>query len=51
MNKTISKGDLTELKSLTNPPEGVKQVMYAMCQVFMFPQTWPDVKKRILADP
>ena len=41
----ISYGDITELKNLTNPPEGVKRVIFALCVLFGVPETWLDARK------
>lgn len=63
--KSLSKNDVVEVKSMTNPPAGVKMVMEATCIMFeekpkmindpngsnkKVPEYW-DAAKRILNDP
>lgn len=42
--KNLTKIDIVEVKSLKNPPEGVKMVMEACCIMFQMPP-------KMIADP
>ena len=44
-SKKITKGDLTELKSLSNPPETVKQMM--MCTLLILGHPASNAKVRM----
>lgn len=44
--KNLTKADIVEVKSLKNPPEGVKMVMEATCIMFQVaPKMVPDPNK------
>ncbi|EQC26205.1 hypothetical protein SDRG_15942 [Saprolegnia diclina VS20] len=46
---SLSKGDITEVKSFTKPPEAVETVMQCVCLLLGEKQTW-DVAKKVLGD-
>ena len=48
----VTKGDIQEVKALTNPPVGVKEVFeaYLVLKNGVVPASWNDCKKE-MADP
>ncbi|OQR87505.1 dynein heavy chain 6, axonemal [Thraustotheca clavata] len=46
---SLSKGDITEVKSFTKPPEAVETVMQCVCLLLGEKQTW-EAAKKVLSD-
>ena len=43
--KSLTKNDITEVKSFTNPPPAVQKVMEAVCCLLGQPESWDSAKK------